>query len=64
MATGRVYDKNENATMISFLDDQSNQLKQLDSEKNIANKKAIKYGIIILGSIGIVLAVSFLSRKK
>ena len=63
--SGRVYDINENKTMVDFLTLQNQQLQDLEKENNPMQKTVFRYAIILGGSVILILGLKyFLSKKK
>jgi hypothetical protein len=62
---GRIYDSTESKRIEEFLSNQSSELDKVDAEKEIADKKVLRYTILLAGGVLSLILLKFLiSRKK
>jgi hypothetical protein len=62
---GRIYDKTENARIEEFLSNQTSELEKIESEKELTDKKTLRYTIMLTGGVLFLVLLKFLiSRKK
>lgn len=62
---GRIYDKEESKRVEEFLKTQSSELDKVDLEKDLADKKVLRYTIMLTGGVlSLILLKYLISRKK
>jgi hypothetical protein len=62
---GRIYDSTESKRIEEFLSNQSSELDKVDAEKEIADKKVLRYTILLAGGVlSLILLKYLISRKK
>jgi|694.fasta_scaffold91556_11 hypothetical protein len=62
---GRIYDSTESKRIEEFLSNQSSELDKVDAEKEIADKKVLRYTILLAGGVlSLILLKVLISRKK
>jgi hypothetical protein len=62
---GRIYDSTESKRIEEFLSNQSSELDKVDAEKEIADKKVLRYTILFAGGVlSLILLKYLISRKK
>jgi hypothetical protein len=62
---GRIYDSTESKRIEEFLSNQSSELDKVDAEKEIADKKVLRYTILFAGGVLSLIFLKYLiSRKK
>ena len=64
MPVGKIYDSEETSRIKDFLNMQTDEMKALESEESLVDKKIMRYAIIISGAVIAILMVKFLTRKK
>ena len=62
---GRIYDSTESKRIEEFLSNQSSELDKVEAEKEIADKKVLRYTILLAGGVlSLILLKVLISRKK
>ena len=62
---GRIYDSTESKRIEEFLSNQSSELDKVDAEKEIADKKVLRYTILLAGGVlSLILLKVLISRNK
>jgi hypothetical protein len=62
---GRIYDSTESKRIEEFLSNQTSELDKVDLEKEISDKKILRYTILLAGGVLSLILLKFLiSRKK
>ncbi len=61
---GRIYNEAAYSQLESYLQFQENQFKGIDQEKEVTNKKIMQFGIVLVGSIVILLGLKLIVKKR
>lgn len=62
---GRIFDKTESKRIEDFLKTQSSELDKVDMEKELADKKVLRYTILLAGGVlSLILLKVLISKKK
>jgi hypothetical protein len=61
---GRIYDKTENKRIEEFLSNQTTELEKLESEKELTDKKTLRYTIMLAGGVLTLVLLKFLVNRK
>jgi hypothetical protein len=62
---GRIYDSTESKRIEEFLSNQTSELDKVDLEKEIADKKVLRYTILLAGGVlSLILLKYLINRKK
>lgn len=61
---GRIYDNTAYSKLESYLQFQENQFKGIDQEKEVTNKKIMRFGIVLVSSIVILLGLKLIVKKR
>jgi hypothetical protein len=62
---GKIYDDTESKRIADFLSNQTTELEKIESEKELTDKKTLRYTIMLTGGVLSLILLKFLiSRKK